>query len=180
MNKIYQKIYPSNPDDKDMKIYNKSLSLSWVDPHLFLNKDYIFDNMLPDILNEFKQINKLKNPFKKLESIKKIMSFIETLIKFNEGIDKEIGAEDITPVLNYIFIKASPYEISTDIEFVKTFLNKNGQFENCLANIESMFDVIINCTAKTFNMTDEEFNKRCKFEQNNINNIDKNNEFTPT
>ena len=180
MNKIYQKIYPSNPDDKDMKIYNKSLSLSWVDPHLFLNKDYIFDNMLPDILNEFKQINKLNNPFKKLESIKKIMSFIETLIKFNEGIDKEIGAEDITPVLNYIFIKASPYEISTDIEFVKTFLNKNGQFENCLANIESMFDVIINCTAKTFNMTDEEFNKRCKFEQNNINNIDKNNEFTPT
>ena len=30
---------------------------------------------------------------------------LNNLIKFNEGIDKEVGAEDITPVLNYISIK---------------------------------------------------------------------------
>ena len=65
MNKIYDKIYPSQYDYKDIKISNKTLSLSWVEPNLLLNKDYIFDNMLPDILNEFSQINIIKSPFQK-------------------------------------------------------------------------------------------------------------------
>ena len=168
MNKIYDKIYPSKFTLKDKLIYKKSLSLSWVDPHLLFDKDYIFDNMLPDIVNEFNQINIKKNPFKKLESLRNIMSLIDTLIKFNEGIDKEIGAEDITPVLNYVFIKACPRGISTNIEFIKSFLDNNGKFENSIANIESMCDVILNTTAETFNLSTENFNKRCDISNNNI------------
>ena len=161
MNKIYEKIYPPKPSEKDLKIYKKSLSLSWVEPNLLLNKDYIFDNMLPDILNEFNKINQSKNPFKKLQGFRKIMELIDILIKFNEGIDKEIGAEDITPVLNYVYIKACPTGISTDIDFVRAFLDNNGQYENSLANIESMGDVIINCTPENFNLSQEEFDQRC-------------------
>jgi len=161
MNKIYDKIYPSQYDYKDIKISNKTLSLSWVEPNLLLNKDYIFDNMLPDILNEFNQINIIKSPFQKLRSFRKIMKYIDNLIQFNEGIDKEIGAEDIIPVLNYVFIKAVPQGISTDIEFVKEFLDNNGKFENSLVSLESMCDVILNCNATNFNLTDEEFKKRC-------------------
>ena len=100
MNKIYDKIYPSKLSNKDIKIYNKSLSLSWVDPNYLLKKNYNFDNMLPDILNEFNQIHIKKNPYKKLLCLRNIMKSIDILIKFNEGMEKEIGAEDITPVLN--------------------------------------------------------------------------------
>ena len=139
-----------------------------MDSRLLFNKDYIFDNMLPDIVNEFNQININKNPFKKLENLRKILSLIDNLIKFNEGIDKEIGAEDITPVLNYVFIKACPRGISTDIEFIKSFLDNNGQFENSIANIESMCDVILNTTAETFNLTTENFNKRCDISESNL------------
>ena len=170
MNKIYEKIYPTKFSDKDIQIYKKSLSLSWVEPNLLIDKDYIFDNMLPDILNEFNKINQIKNPFKKLESLKAIMKYIDILIKFNEGIDKEIGAEDITPVLNYVYIKACPYGISTDVEFIKTFLDNNGKFDNSIANIESMGEIIISCTAESFNLSQEEFNKRCNIDKSDINN----------
>ena len=170
MNKIYEKIYPTKYSDKDIQIYKKSLSLSWVEPNLLIDKDYIFDNMLPDILNEFNKINQIKNPFKKLESLKAIMKYIDILIKFNEGIDKEIGAEDITPVLNYVYIKACPYGISTDVEFIKTFLDNNGKFDNSIANIESMGEIIISCTAESFNLSQEEFNKRCNIDKSDINN----------
>ena len=124
--------------------------------------------MLPDILNEFSQINKVKTPNKKLNCIKKIMSHIENIIKFNEGIDKEIGAEDITPVLNYIFIKAQPIEIYTDVMFTKLFSENDGEFENCLINFQSMCDVIINTNNSNFNLTPEEYNKKCIEAINNL------------
>jgi len=166
MNKIYDKIYPPEYSIKDYKIFQKSIELSWVEPQLFINKDYIFDNMLPDILNEFKKINIMKTPEKKLNCIKKIMASVECLIKFNEGEDKEIGAEDVTPVLNYIFIKARPLNIYTDIEFIKAFSENNGKFENSLCNIESMCDVILDCNAKNFNLSQEEYIEKVKESRN--------------
>ena len=169
MNKIYDKIYPLVANDKDNQIFQKTIELSWVEPQLIIKKDYIFDNVLPDILNEFKQINIVKNPFKKLNSIRKIMEYINSLIKFNEGEDKEIGADDITPVLNYVFIKAKPLRIFSDIEFTKLFCENGGQFENSLVNFESICLVIINSSNKNFNLSSEEYKQKC--EEARINNI---------
>ena len=89
------------------------------------------------------------------------MEYIDSLIKFNEGIDKEIGAEDITPVLNYLFIKAHPKRISTDIEFTKLFSENYGKFENSLANFESICILMISCTYETFGLTKEEYEQKC-------------------
>ena len=172
MNKIYDKIYPLVANDKDNQIFQKTIELSWVEPQLIIKKDYIFDNVLPDILNEFKQINIVKNPFKKLNSIRKIMEYINSLIKFNEGEDKEIGAEDITPVLNYVFIKAKPLRIFSDIEFTKLFCENGGQFENSLVNFESICLVIINSSNKNFNLSYEEYKQKCEEARtNNINSL---------
>ena len=155
MTKIYPKIYPPYPNEDDKKIFEKTKALDWIDPKLIVNKDYIFDHMLPEILNEFNQINIIKTPYKKLDCFKKIMEYINSLIKFNEGIDKEIGAEDVTPVLNYLIIKAHPERISTDIEFTKLFSENCGKFENSLVNFESICIVIISCTNETFHLIKE-------------------------
>ena len=172
MNKIYDKIYPLVANDKDNQIFQKTIELSWVEPQLIIKKDYIFDNVLPDILNEFKQINIVKNPFKKLNSIRKIMEYVNSLIKFNEGEDKEIGAEDITPVLNYVFIKAKPLRIFSDIEFTKLFCENGGQFENSLVNFESICLAIINSSNKNFNLSYEEYKQKCdEARTNNINSL---------
>ena len=168
MNKIYEKIYPPEPDDMDSKLYTKLTQLSWVEPHFFVKKDYIYDTLLPDILNEFKQINIAKTPKRKFKCIINIFDYIRNLIKFNEGLDKKIiGADDIVPVLNYIFIKAQPFKIFTDIEFIKIFFDNDIENNYTLHQIESMFDLIISYTAKSFNLTPEEYKKKCIESANN-------------
>ena len=171
MNKIYEKIYPAEPDELDFKIFQKSMALSWVEPNLILDKKdyYIFDSILPDILNEFKKINLSKTPYTKLKCMKKILDYTKSLIKFNEGEDKKPSQEDITPVLSYVFIKAHPYKMSSDIEFVKLFLDDNGKNENNLANIESICSLVLNSNNLTFHLTEEEFSKKCKDVINNDN-----------
>ena len=162
MNKIYEKIYPPEPDDKDSELFKKSMQLSWVEPHYFVKKDYIYDNFLPDILNEFKQINIVKTPNKKYKCIINIFEYIKSLIKFNEGLDKEIiGADDIIPVLNYIFIKAHPFRIFTDLEFIKIFFKSEYANNYEINQIQYMFELLISYTANSFNLTPEEYRKRC-------------------
>ena len=148
MNKLYEKIYPPEPDDLDNKVYKKAINLSTKEPKLIIGKDYIFDIMLPDILNEFNQINIVKNPFNKLECIHNIFKYIKSLVKFNVGEDQEIGADDIAPVLNYVLIEAHPFRINSDIQFIKIFLEDKGNKDICLVNFESMFKEMINCTPK--------------------------------
>ena len=90
------------------------------------------------------------------------MDYINSLIKFNEGLDKEnIGAEDTTPLLNYIFIKAHPFKIFTDLEFIKTFSSDEGESNYYLKQFESMYNLLLNYTPKSFDLTREEYNNKC-------------------
>ena len=144
MNKLYDKIYPFEPDKMDNKIFKKSISLSEIEPKSIINKDYIFDIMLPDILNEFKQIDIVRTPYTKLECINKVFEYIENLVKFNEGEDKEIGAEETDPVLIYILIKSHPLRIYTDIEFIRIFSYNKVINEQQLTKVEEIYNSIIN------------------------------------
>ena len=163
MNKIHEKLYPSEPSEIDIQLLKKITSLSWVEPFQIIKKVYIFDNMLPDILNEFKQINIVKTPYKKLNCCQNILKSVINLIQFNEGMDKEVGSDDITPVLNYISIKANPFKIHTDIEYTKLFSENDGLNENSLVNLEAMFNYILNVLdAKSLGLTEEEFNQKVK------------------
>ena len=162
MNKIYEKIYPPEPDDVDFQIFKKSMQLSWVEPKLIIEKaDYYFDNILPDILNEFEKIKNVKTPYKKLNCLKRILIYISSLIQFNLGEDKKPGAEDITPVLNYVFIKAHPFGIYTDLEYIKLFLEDYGDNEFSLTNFESMLDYVLTIDHNTFGLTEEEYKNKC-------------------
>ena len=53
--------------------------------------------------------------------LKEINDSLINFIKLNEGEDKYVGAEDITPIFIYIFIKAHPFRIDRDIEFIRLF-----------------------------------------------------------
>ena len=161
MNKIYEKIYPPEPHDKDVKILQKTYSLSWIEPNHMLKKEYIFDNMLPDIINEFKQLFISKTPYQKLKCINNILVYVVNLIKFNEGENTEVGADNISPVLNYVFVKSHPFRIFTDIEFIKLFSYQNGDLENGLVNIESICNFVLNHSAQDYNLSQEEYDRKC-------------------
>ena len=161
MSKLYEKIYPPEPDEKDNEIFKKSMSLSWVEPQLILEKDYVFDSLLPYIINEFNQVNIARTPYKKLNCLNTIINYTNNVIKLNEGEDKKAGADDIIPALNYVFIKAHPFKIYTDIEFMRTFYGKVGDSEKLLSDFESSYKMVLNCTPEFLKINPEEYEKKC-------------------
>lgn len=162
MNKLYEKIYPPEPDEKDSQVFKKCMHHSWIEPHHIEAKDYIYDNILPDILNEFQLMNISKTPLKKYKCLKKIIYYIRNLILFNEGEEKEIAQDDIIPVLNYVFIKAKPFRIFTDIELIKLFLKNENESDQDIQSISSLIDIIIKeYNAKYFKMSQEEYEQKC-------------------
>ena len=180
MNKIYKKIYPREIDREDSKLFEKTMHLSWVEPNMIIPGDTTLDaldNILPDILEEFKKLNKATSPYIKLKCFKKIFGYISVIVKFNdggEGENREVGAEDITPYLNYILIRACPVRIFSDIEYIKIFLKNEGKFEYDFLNVEMMCKNILNCTYQNFHISESEYIKKCNEAIiNNKNNDDK-------
>ena len=96
-----------------------------------------------------KQIDIAKTPYEKLERVKTIFKYIESLIKFNEGEDKEIGAEEIDPVLIYILIKAHPLRIYTDVEFIRIFIEKKRN-ESMLTRVANIYNSLVNYSIENF------------------------------
>ena len=165
MNKIYEKIYPPEPDEKDSKIFRLATIHSWIEPKMLLDNNYIYDNILPDILNQFKLIHQVKTPFKMVKCIDKIFELIYCLVKFNEGNNnKLVGSDDITPILLYIFIKANPFRIYTDLEFVKAFFKD----ENIIQQLEAAYLFLFNISNDKLKLTLEDYNQRCEAAQKNI------------
>ena len=180
MNKIYKKIYPHEIESEDSKLFEKTMHLSWVEPNMIIPGDTTLDaldNILPDILDQFKKLNKANSPFTKLKCIKKIFEYIAVIVKFNdggEGENREIGAEDITPYLNYVLIRACPVRLFSDIKFIKFFLKNEGKMEYDFLNVEMMCKNILESTYKNFNISESEYIKKCNEAiNNNKNNNDK-------
>jgi len=165
MEKIYDKIYPLEPNDIDNTIFKNCIQLSWVEPKHFINKvnNYIFDNFLPDVSTSFDKIEKEKSPRKKMLSMSEIFVSIENVVKFNGDI-KALGAESQLNFLIYGFIKAHPSAINTNCEFMDLFLgSKRNKEEGInLAELQSACHVIkdINYTA-LINVSQETFVKNC-------------------
>ena len=161
-NEIYEKLYPPKPFEMDNKIFDKSKSLSWIEPKNIFEKEYVFDNILPDILKEFERINLVKTPNKKLNCIEKIYKLIISLIRLNEGEDYNVGIDDITPIFFYIIIKAHPFRIFSDIEYIKVFLNGDYVNKHSLIHLEVLSIKILNSDSRNYNISEVEYEKKCK------------------
>ena len=127
MNKIYDKIYPVELSGKDTLIYQNSIRLSWVKPCHFLGdkKQYVLGSFINDINFYFKQIISEKSTRKKLSNLDQIINNISFFYKFNDK--KDIGLDDILPVLTFAMIKAHPSFLDSNIKYMKLY-SKLGEF----------------------------------------------------
>ena len=165
MEKIYEKIYPSEPFIEDNLIFAQCILVSWVEPqHLIKGRNnYIFDSFLPDVINYFEKIEKEKSPRKKLENMVNIFVSIENVVKFN-GDNKDIGVDDQLPILNYAFIKAHPFPMYTNCKYMELFLgSKKYKLEgNYLTQLFTICKFIENLSAKDlFDVSEEKFKNNC-------------------
>ena len=73
MSKIYDKIFPKEPSKMDINIYEKVVSLSWIEPRYIIPEktNYVYDSFLPDIIKNFSLLEKNKSPRIKFKNMSK-------------------------------------------------------------------------------------------------------------
>jgi len=94
----------------------------------------------------------------------KIFEFINSLLTFTEN-SKLIGVDNQMPLLNYIFIKAKPKGMYTNLEFMELYMGeKIKKIEgNNLAQLKSIRDFTFNLKSDNLqNVSNEEFEINCK------------------
>ena len=164
LEKLYDKIFPSDFQQKDIIIYQNCVKCSWVELKHFVKgkNDYFLENFVPDTINNFEQINKEKSPRKKLKCVNNIFKCIYNLAQLNG--DMIESTDDSLPILNYVFIKARPTYIYSNCIFMQLFLGdkRNKAEGHQLSQLIGICIQISEISAHTlFDITEEEFNKNC-------------------
>ena len=67
MSKIYDKIFPDDSSENDMKIFQSAVRLSWTEPKHFIKfkRELVFESFLKDVLKFCKLMDSEKTPRKK-------------------------------------------------------------------------------------------------------------------
>ena len=169
MRQIYTYIYPKNIFESDSEFYNQTKKLNWITPeHLDIKKVYI--NQLTNAILWIKKIDEKKSIRDKLYCISCAYNTMNNTIKFSSGKNEEAGQDELTPIFQYIIIKAQPPRIYSNINYIKCFLDDDdltGELGFLLSQMESATCFIMNIDYKSLKITEEEFNK--KISETNIN-----------
>ena len=126
MEQLYDKLFPKEFLIQDLNIYKNCYQHIWVELANLIkeNKNYIFDDYLPDTINYFKQFQTEKSPRKKLVCLQQIFNCTYNLAKFNG--DEIKGADDEMPLLNYSLIQSKPLRIYSNCKYTELFLGEKA------------------------------------------------------
>ena len=169
MTRLYDKIYPQI-EEKDDKIYQKSILLAWVEPKHFIAEDKIFDlnNIIQDFHRYIIQMEYKKSPSAKFKNLSKIFKLINDSARFYGH--EIIGTDETFDILIYLLIKEQPTKLYSNCKYMQLFLlEKKGKKEDIeLTQFLSLCDKIININYHDLNnITLEVFNSKCKEALNN-------------
>ena len=176
MIKLYDKLFPIEPNEKDNKIFQQSIKLSWTEPKHFIgNKKYVFGSFLTDTSKYYSLIDKEKSPTKKVFYLSEIFNSIELLMKFN-GVGDDIGVDDQMPILNYATIKAAPFRMYSNAKFMELYKGelKLQNQESQLVQFLGICDILTEMDySKLIGVTKEEYIKKIneEIEKGNNNNV---------
>ena len=162
LHNIYKYVYAEKPIQKDQEFYNKTLCLDWVQPEqLEIKKVYI--NQLGYAELCIKKMTEAKSVFDKLDCIKDAHTNMNNTIKFSSGKNDDAGQDELTPIFQYIVIRAQPKRIHSDINYIKCFLGDSslrGQEGFLVTQMESATSFISSINHEHLKMTKEEYDKK--------------------
>lgn len=167
MSKIYDKIFPKEPSKIDIDIYEKTVSLSWIEPrHIIPEKtNYVYDSFLPDVIKNFSFLEKNKSPRIKFKNMSNIFMSITNLVKFNSTGKNDIGVDDLMPILNYSAVKAQPIKLFSNCKFMDLFIgnlrdkNEGSQLTQLQSICTRILDINHNTLIDVEDVT--EFENKC-------------------
>ena len=159
---IYKFVYIDVPLQADINFYEKTLCLDWVEPEqLEIKKVYV--NQLGYAELFIKKIDEAKSVFDKLDCIKSAHTNMNNTIKFSSGKNDDAGQDELTPIFQYIVIRAQPKRIYSDINYIKCFLGDSslrGQEGFLVTQMESATSFIALIDHEQLKMTKEEYDKK--------------------
>ena len=156
---IYKFVYSDVPIKNDKDFYEKTLCLDWVQPEqLEIKKLYI--NQLGYAELCIKKMAEAKSVFDKLDCIKDAHTNMNNTIKFSSGKNDDAGQDELTPIFQYIVIRAQPKRIHSDINYIKCFLGDSslrGQEGFLVTQMESATSFISLINHEHLKMTKEDY-----------------------
>lgn len=164
MEKLYDKIFPKEPNEIDKQIFENCEKLSWVEPKHFIasKNNYVYDSFLPELTKNLILITKEKSVRKKISNTRLIFESMNNLGEFNgEG---NFGIDDQMQILNYVFIKANPSKIYSNCQFMELFIgDKNEGLEGQnLVELKAICEHVANLSSiELKGINKEDFNDIC-------------------
>ena len=155
----------------DKNFYMKTKSIGWVTPNMLEIKcisieQLYFTQKCIERLDEAISVND------KLNCIREAHASLNNVIKFSFGNDSDAGQDEITPIFQYIIIKAQPHRIYSNIYYIKSFLEESelsGSKGFLVTQIESAVSYIEKINHESLKISLNEFNsKKEKWLKNNV------------
>ena len=163
LNKLYDKLFPSEYSEEDLFIYKRCERLSFLKPeNVIVNKGIINEYLLNEASKCFEQIDDKLTPMDKMKILEKGRKIIENSINFSSG-KGSLGVDDLNQPLIYAMIKAKPKNLATNIQYIYMYLNKDqskGYYGSILAALSLVSTVIKNLKySDLIGVTEEKFGK---------------------
>ncbi len=159
LKKIYKSVFPENQSLMDKQFYETTSKLSWIKPdQLDIKKIYI--NELKFAEKCISKIDEGKSVNEKLKNILDAHNTINNTIKFSTGKINDAGADDLSPIFQYIIIQARPKRFFSNINYIKCFLGPNqlkGIYGYLLSQMEFAAEFIMRIDDVKLKISKEEF-----------------------
>ena len=161
LRQIYKDVFPpEQKEDKDF--YQRTKCLDWATPEqLDIKKIYI--NQLGFAISSIRKMDDARSVLDKLNLLISAHTSINNTIKFSLGKDDDSGQDEMTPILQYIILKAHPKRMYSNINYIKCFLGDSNLSDSkgfLLSQIESASSYINNLDYKHLKISKEEFDSK--------------------
>ena len=160
LRQIYNDVFPVSHIEDD-KFYQRTKCLEWVTPEqLDIKKVYV--NQLGFAISCIRKIDEAKSVSDKLSLIINAHTSINNTIKFSSGKDEDSGQDEMTPIFQYIILRAHPKRMTSNINYMKCFLGGNLTDSRgfLLSQIELATSYINNINYEQLKISKEEFDKQ--------------------
>jgi hypothetical protein len=163
LEKVYMRIYPESPIDKDHLFFELCCKLEWVSAqHLEVNKKFVNERLWAYAINNLNRMDLERSPMNKLKCVQAAYKIINNCIKFCSGKDEGAGVDDIIPILIYIIIHSKPKRIFSNMHYIKAFMNPGkllATYGFLLTQIEMATEFIFSINHTVLKISKEEFER---------------------
>ena len=162
--KIYKYVFPPEPLLEDKSFNYLTKSYDWIQTSDFSLKDNIPLEAIQDSVSYLIEMEeRAYSIYEKINCLKMVYNNINKINEFFFN-KKDKSADAQTPIFNYIIIKTHPKRLISNINYLNCFTDsKNrGDIYLYIKNCSSSIEFIFNLTPESFNLTEKEFNNRCK------------------